>query len=53
MKLFEITSTTKMDNGVEFVSGYQGKNMPIYAVQYHPEKSVFSHAEKFNTRNDQ
>jgi gamma-glutamyl hydrolase len=37
--------TTNMDvNGIEFVSSMQHKTLPIYAVQYHPEKNNFEPA---------
>ena len=52
MSLFEVTSTTIDDHNREFVSGYQGRQLPIYAVQYHPEKSIFSHYKFMNALND-
>lgn len=38
---FIITSTVINNEGIEFISSIEGKYLPIYGVQYHPEKSPY------------
>lgn len=40
-KFFNILSTSKDRNGVEFVSTMEGIKYPIFATQWHPEKNTF------------
>ena len=40
-QLFTITSTAKTENGSEFISSIEGLKLPLYGVQFHPEKSPF------------
>jgi len=42
-KNFRLISTNFDDNGVEFVSTWESKDFPVYAVQWHPEKNNFEH----------
>jgi gamma-glutamyl hydrolase len=50
---FTVISTNRDDNGLEFISTYEHKSRPIYALQWHPEKipfefSVISKSQKPN-----
>ena len=38
---FTVLSTNKDSNGKDFVSTYEGKTMPVYGTQWHPEKAIF------------
>eukprot|EP00475_Leptophrys_vorax_P009144 TRINITY_DN16019_c0_g1_i1.p2 TRINITY_DN16019_c0_g1~~TRINITY_DN16019_c0_g1_i1.p2 ORF type:complete len:348 (-),score=115.68 TRINITY_DN16019_c0_g1_i1:2264-3307(-) len=38
---FRVTATAFDENGKEFVSIIEGNNSPMFAVQFHPEKSLF------------
>jgi len=37
----KILSMNKDSNGLEFVSSFEDKQFPFYAVQFHPEKNVY------------
>lgn len=39
--LFFITSTVTNHEGKEYISSIEGKHLPFYGVQYHPEKTRF------------
>lgn len=41
--MFFITSTNFDRDGRQFVSSIEGKNFPVYGVQYHPEKNNFEY----------
>jgi len=45
---FEVIATSKDRNGKEFVSMFQGKKLPFYGLQFHPEKVLFEWAETVN-----
>ncbi|XP_015783733.1 gamma-glutamyl hydrolase [Tetranychus urticae] len=38
---FRILSTNKDKRGIEFVSIMEGKTLPVYLVQFHPERVLF------------
>ena len=38
---YSVLSTNKDLNGVEFISTMEGRNYPIYGVQWHPERTLF------------
>eukprot|EP01104_Vermistella_antarctica_P002303 TRINITY_DN1253_c1_g1_i3.p1 TRINITY_DN1253_c1_g1~~TRINITY_DN1253_c1_g1_i3.p1 ORF type:complete len:263 (+),score=56.44 TRINITY_DN1253_c1_g1_i3:546-1334(+) len=38
---FNILSTNVDRNGLPFVSSAESKSMPIFAIQFHPEKNIF------------
>lgn len=38
---FLLVSTSEDDNGLEYVSTVEHRRLPIYGVQWHPEKNVF------------
>ncbi|KAJ7390169.1 hypothetical protein OS493_026676 [Desmophyllum pertusum] len=38
---FNVLSTNKDRNGIEFISTVEGKKYPIYGTQWHPEKHQF------------
>ncbi|KAL9956183.1 hypothetical protein ACROYT_G037627 [Oculina patagonica] len=40
-EFFNVLSTNKDRNGLEFISTIEGKNYPIYGTQWHPEKCQF------------
>lgn len=40
-QLFTITSTAKTEAGNEFIGSIEGLKLPIYGIQFHPEKSPF------------
>ena len=37
--MFNVVTTSHDRKGVEYVSMIEGKNLPFYGVQFHPEKS--------------
>eukprot|EP00439_Symbiodinium_sp_Y106_P026866 s5202_g3.t1 len=39
--LFSVLSTNRDRKGREFVSTIEGKSLPIYGVQWHPERPIF------------
>lgn len=39
--VFKVLSTNVDRQGREFVSSIEGRDAPIYGVQYHPEKNIF------------
>lgn len=41
---YEIIATSKDRDGKEFVSIFQGKKLPFYGLQFHPEKTLFEWA---------
>jgi len=41
MNFFDILTTSKDQNGEQFISAVEAKNYPIYAVQFHPEKNPY------------
>lgn len=45
---FVITSTSKTDNGTLFVSSIEARYLPIYGVQFHPEKNPFEWRKEKN-----
>jgi len=36
-----VLSTNRDRKGIEFISTIEGKSMPFYATQWHPEKNAF------------
>lgn len=38
---YNLISTSKDRDGVEFASTFEAKDYPFYAVQWHPERSVY------------
>lgn len=42
-KYYKLQATSKNPEGVEFVSMMEGKEYPVFAVQYHPEKNNFEY----------
>ncbi|KAI9921464.1 hypothetical protein PsorP6_000304 [Peronosclerospora sorghi] len=42
---YTVLSTNVDRQGVEFVSAFEAKKYPIYAVQFHPEKNSFEYGE--------
>lgn len=49
---FFITSTVQNHEGKKYISSIEGKNFPIYGIQYHPEKSPFEWNESLNISRD-
>lgn len=47
-EFFNVTSYGTDDDGNKFVNSYEGKNYPIYGVQYHPEVIPYARKEGFN-----
>jgi len=43
--IFNVLSTNSDRAGKEYVSAVEGKKMPIYGVQFHPEKNSFEWAD--------
>jgi gamma-glutamyl hydrolase len=41
----DVLSTNYDRNGRQFISAYEAKKYPIYAVQFHPEKNNFEYGE--------
>ncbi|CEM04335.1 unnamed protein product [Vitrella brassicaformis CCMP3155] len=41
MEFFDVLSTSRDKNGVDFVSTIESRRYPIYGVQWHPEKNAF------------
>jgi len=48
----EPLSTNKDLDGKEFVSTIQGKDLPLYGTQWHPEKPVFEWTTSHHTNHD-
>jgi gamma-glutamyl hydrolase len=46
--LFEITSLGYTKNGTEFIGSIEGKDYPIFGVQFHPEKNSYIWVERIN-----
>jgi gamma-glutamyl hydrolase len=44
-EFYNILSTNFDRQGVEFISAFEAKKYPIYAVQFHPEKNSFEYGE--------
>uniref|UniRef100_M4C4I3 folate gamma-glutamyl hydrolase n=1 Tax=Hyaloperonospora arabidopsidis (strain Emoy2) TaxID=559515 RepID=M4C4I3_HYAAE len=42
---YTVLATNLDRQGVEFISAYEAKEYPIYAVQFHPEKNIFEYGE--------
>lgn len=40
-KAFRVISTNYDRNGTEFISTYEGRDAPLYGLQWHPEKVLF------------
>jgi len=40
-KMYRILATNRDRSGVEFISAIEAHDMPIYGVQFHPERSLF------------
>jgi len=40
-KTFRVISTNYDRNGTEFISTYEGRDAPLYGLQWHPEKTLF------------
>lgn len=38
---WEVTSTTKSSYNEEFISTAEGKEFPVFGIQYHPEKNLY------------
>lgn len=41
MKTFRVLSTNYDRNGTQFISTFEGRNAPLYGLQWHPEKCLF------------
>jgi len=40
-KLFKVTAISYDGDNKPFVAAYEGRNLPIFGTQFHPEKSSF------------
>lgn len=45
---FQVIATSKDRDDKEFVSIFQGKKLPFYGLQFHPEKVLFEWADTIN-----
>lgn len=51
-KIFNVLTTSLDPSGVEIVTSVSHKELPVFAVMYHPEKAPYDFGEGYNLNHD-